>query len=279
MGRLRRVRADAILVDRGFFETRSQAREAILQGKIKVGGKALLKPGTLVGEGSQIELVEAAPYVSRGGLKLAKALKDFQVSVQDKTVLDVGASTGGFTDCLLKAGAAKVIAVDVGYGQIALSLRNDPRVTLLERTNIRYLAPETLGCQPELATVDVSFISLKLVSINIARLLSLGGEGIFLVKPQFEASRQSAKRGVVREPHVHRQVLTGLVSHFENTGWRWSGVTYAPIKGPKGNIEFFLHFLLPRKGARASPVPAVGGREMEGVVDEAHRVLSSKEAK
>lgn len=239
-----------------------------------VEGKILLKASTLVDRESPIRLIEAPRYVSRGGVKLEKALEEFGIDVSGKTVLDVGASTGGFSDCLLKKGAREVIAVDVGYGQIALSLRNDPRVRLMERTNIRHLTSQKLELQPDMATVDLSFISLKLVSDRLAALLKPGGEAILLIKPQFEVGREAAKKGIVREAHAHERVLTELAEHFRHGGWRPQAVTFSPIKGPKGNIEFLMRLILmpPRSGS--ADYHGLDSEEIETVVGQAHKTLA-----
>lgn len=237
-------RLDVLLVEKGLVESREKARQAIMAGKVRVNGVTADKPGTFVAEDAVVELLApACPYVSRGGLKLEKALKVFAVEVKGKVVLDAGASTGGFTDCLLKHGAARVYAVDVGYGQLDWSLRQDPRVVNIERTNIRYFdpgwAPEE---KPHLITADLSFISLTVVLPRFKELLRPGGEVIALVKPQFEAGRERVgKKGVVRDPAVHREVLERVINAARTEGFYVRGLTHSPITGPEGNIEYFLH--------------------------------------
>ena len=213
-------------------------------GGVTVDGAVVTKPATRVREGSTLALVrEPLPYVSRGGLKLRGALDAFGVGAAGVVALDVGASTGGFTDVLLQSGASRVYAIDVGYGQLAWTLRNDPRVVVMERTNIRDVAslPEPI----DLAVVDVSFISLRTVLPHVRSLLRPGGQAICLVKPQFEAGRgQVGKGGVVRDPSIWRRVLTDVLSFAEGRGWSVAGLARSPIKGPKGNVEFLLHLTL-----------------------------------
>jgi len=211
-------------------------------------------------------MTEKTSYVSRGGLKLEKALEQFRLNVQDKVALDVGVATGGFTDCLLKRGARLVIAVDVGYGQIAWKLRQDPRVHLLERTNIRYLSREKIPEAADIATIDLSFISVKKVLPNILQLLKPDSEMVVLVKPQFEVAKgKVGKRGVVREPELHQEILLELWQYFESEGLRVKGLTFSPIKGAKGNIEFFFH-LSSGKGERIVSKE----EKIKHVVEEAH---------
>lgn len=236
-------RLDVLLVARGFFASREQARSAILAGHVFVNGRAADKPGRMVEENVPIEVRERLPYVSRGGLKLAHAIKVFNLDLRDKAVIDVGASTGGFTDCALQHGARKVYAVDVGYGQLAWKLRTDPRVILLERTNIRYLDPRRLDEEPDFATVDVSFISLARVLPKLDAILQPAGEGVCLVKPQFEAGRDKVgKKGVVRDAAVHEEVLRNVCGVMDALGWVIKGIDFSPLLGPEGNIEFLVYF-------------------------------------
>lgn len=223
---------------------------------------------------SQIAITEKRfPYVSRGGLKLEKALRSFEIEVEGKVALDVGCSTGGFIDCLLKHGARQVIGVDVGYGQLAWSLRNDPKVFLLERKNIRHLKPEELPSPVDLVTVDVSFISVKKIMAALQGLIRRGAKLIILVKPQFEAERGLAKKGVVREERVHVEVLQDLWRFFETEGLSVDGVTYSPLAGPEGNLEFFV-YLTAGKGKAARDLEALIRR----VVSQAHqKILSSRQ--
>ncbi len=235
-------RLDNILVKKGFCETRSRARALILAGKVIVNGKMVDKAGSPVEEGADITLKESLPYVSRGGLKLEKALSKFNIRLDNKIVLDAGASTGGFTDCALQHGAKKVYAVDVGYGQLAWDLRNNPKVINMERTNIRYLTHDKIIDNPDLATVDVAFISLKHV-FPVLHLLGVR-EVIALIKPQFEAGREKVgKKGVVRDSRVHEEVIAA-VSHFAGEKEYYiHNLTYSPIKGPEGNMEYLGYFL------------------------------------
>lgn len=236
-----RRRADAVLADRGLFPSREQARAAILAGEVRVGDEVLGKAGQLVDEDADFAVAERPRFVSRGGDKLLGALDSFGVDVSGSRVIDVGASTGGFTDVVLQRGADSVAAVDVGYGQLAWSLRNDPRVTVFERTNIRYADPTELGAPFDIAVVDVSFISLRTVLPPVAALLSDSGQAVLLVKPQFEAGKgRVGKRGVVREPSIHVEVLQGARETAEELGLIVRGVTFSPITGPEGNIEFWM---------------------------------------
>jgi len=238
-------RLDIILAKRGYFSSREKARSAIMAGAVYVNGERADKPGAMYKEDDSIDVREKInPYVSRGGLKLEKALKTFDIDLKDKTALDVGASTGGFTDCILKNGASKVFAIDVGYGQLAWQLRNDGRVVCMERTNIRNVKPEDIGVLTDFAAIDVSFISLKKVLPVVGNLIKDGGDAVCLVKPQFEAGRQKVgKRGVVRDPEVHMEVLRDITEFAAVTGFYVKNMTYSPIKGPEGNIEYLLHLL------------------------------------
>ncbi len=239
-----RKRLDLLLVERGLVSSREQARRLIMAGAVVAGEQRADKPGTLVDPATAVRLkVDAqSPYVSRGGHKLAGGLKAFGLDVTGITALDVGASTGGFTDCLLQHGAAKVFAVDVGYGQLAWSLRQDPRVVNLERRNIRSLAPDELIPTPSLAVIDASFISLTLVIPHVISLIVDKGEIVALVKPQFEVGKgRVGKGGVVRDPALHAEVLADLQARADNWQLEVKGVTESPLRGPKGNKEFFLY--------------------------------------
>jgi 23S rRNA (cytidine1920-2'-O)/16S rRNA (cytidine1409-2'-O)-methyltransferase len=230
-------RLDLILVQRGLAESRERAQQLILAGEVSVAGALVDKPGTRVSPGAAVQVTGRLPYVSRGGFKLAAALDAFALDVQGWTVADVGASTGGFTDCLLQRGAARVYALDVGYGQLAWVLRQDTRVVVMDRTNARSVErlPETV----DLVTADVSFISLRLILPAAMRWLRAGGQIVALVKPQFEAGRsQVGKGGVVRDPAVHRAVLEGLVAWADGQGLAIQGLIRSPITGPAGNVEF-----------------------------------------
>lgn len=263
-------RLDVWLVEHNQFPSRERAQAAIMAGRVLVNGKTIDKSGYGVSENDQIEVKgDDMPYVSRGGLKLAKALECFGITVQGKICLDIGASTGGFTDCLLKHGAAKVFAVDVGYGQLDWSLRTDPRVVVMERTNARYLTPEQLNSVAELATVDVSFISLRVVLPALLPLVSENADLVTLIKPQFEAGRERVgKKGVVRSQMIHYDVLKEVLAAVGNIGLACHGLSYSPVKGPEGNIEFLAHWR--RKGYEdIAPVDPVQ------VVDEAYKALNS----
>ena len=236
-------RLDVYLTEHGHAETRSKAQALIMAGLVYVDGQKADKPGFSVAEDQTVEVRGAAcPYVSRGGLKLEKALRDFGVEVTDFVCSDSGASTGGFTDCLLQQGARKVFAIDVGYGQLAWKLRSDPRVVCMERTNIRNVRPEDLGEPLDLSVVDVSFISLKLVLPVIWELLKPEGQVLCLIKPQFEAGKEKVgKKGVVRDPAVHREVLEHFLETASEIGFTVKNLTFSPVKGPEGNIEFLGH--------------------------------------
>lgn len=240
-------RIDVLLVEMGFFDSREKARAAVMAGDVMVNGQLVDKPGQRVAAREiDISIKQKMPYVSRGGYKLARALQVFPIDIRSRVVLDIGASTGGFTDCALQSGAAMVYAVDVGYGQMAWSLRLDPRVLVLERTNIRYMEKDvfTAGL-PDLVTIDVSFISLALVLPRLDYLLD-SYEGVALVKPQFEAGRGAVgKKGVVKDPAVHRDVLQKVARAAACLNIAVLGVDYSPVKGPEGNIEYLLHFKKP----------------------------------
>ncbi|MBO8137284.1 MAG: TlyA family RNA methyltransferase [Desulfotomaculum sp.] len=237
-------RLDKVLVSRGQFASREKARSAVMAGLVFVNGKRVDKPGYQVSDDVKIEVKgNLLPYVSRGGLKLEKAIKSFQIDLNGKIVLDVGASTGGFTDCALQNGAQKVYSVDVGYGQLAWSLRQDPRVVVLERTNIRHLTADKLDDLPDFVTIDVSFISLSKVLPKLLELTTVDADGVALIKPQFEAGREKVgKKGVVRDPAVHRDVIRAVLDLTKELEYKVLGLDYSPVKGPEGNIEFLLYF-------------------------------------
>lgn len=236
-------RLDVLLTDLGYAETRSKAQAIIMSGNVYVDGQKADKPGTAYEETVAIEVRGAVcPYVSRGGLKLEKALRDFGIKPDGYVCSDSGASTGGFTDCLLQQGAKKVFAIDVGYGQLDWKIRSDPRVVVMERTNIRYVTPEQLGEPLDLSVVDVSFISLKIVLPAIKALLKPTGQVVCLIKPQFEAGKDKVgKKGVVRDPDTHKEVLDQFVELAHELNFRIVGLTFSPVKGPEGNIEFLGH--------------------------------------
>jgi 23S rRNA (cytidine1920-2'-O)/16S rRNA (cytidine1409-2'-O)-methyltransferase len=238
----KRERLDLLLLERRLVDSREEGRRKILAGDVRVNDQAVTKAGTLVDAGAAIRLKPTPRYVSRGGFKLEKALSEFAIDVNGKTVLDVGASTGGFTDCLLAHGAARVFAVDVGYGQLDWKLRNDPRVVVFEKTNIRYLARSFLPGPAELATIDASFISLKLILPRIKELLAARHEIIALIKPQFEVGKgKVGKGGVVHAPEEHARVIGEIRDSAAATGYGTVGVTESPLLGPKGNKEFLIY--------------------------------------
>ena len=239
-------RLDVLLVERGFAETRTKAQAIIMSGLVYVAGQKADKPGMSFDETCELEVRGATcPYVSRGGLKLEKALRDFGVKPEGYVCSDSGASTGGFTDCLLQQGARKVFAIDVGYGQLDWKIRSDPRVVVMERTNVRYVTPEQLGEPLDLSVVDVSFISLRIVLPVIRTFLKPTGQVVCLIKPQFEAGKDKVgKKGVVREPETHKEVLDNFVALTQEIGFKILGLTFSPVKGPEGNIEFLAHLSL-----------------------------------
>ncbi|MBQ7637540.1 MAG: TlyA family RNA methyltransferase [Clostridia bacterium] len=235
-------RLDVFLTEEGFFDSREKARAAVMAGLVYVNSQKASKPGDAVRADDKIEVRGGAEFVSRGGHKLKKAVEVFLLNLNDKVCMDVGASTGGFTDCMLQNGAKKVYAVDVGYGQLAWKLRNDERVVNLERTNIRYLTREQVPEPLDFASVDVAFISLKLVLPVAYEFLSGEGECVCLIKPQFEAGREKVgKKGVVREKSTHVLVVEDICSFALTLGFRIKGLDFSPIKGPEGNIEYLLY--------------------------------------
>ncbi|HEU5321947.1 MAG TPA: TlyA family RNA methyltransferase [Methylomirabilota bacterium] len=259
-----RVRLDRLLVDRGLVESREKAARHILAGDVLVDGGRVDKAGALVSTDAEIELKGRSPYVSRGGEKLVHALDYFHISPEGRVCLDVGASTGGFTDCLLKRGAVRVYAVDVGTGQLDARLRKDSRVVVMEHTNARALDPRVFGDRPSLAVADVSFISLEKILPSVFGTLAPGGETVALVKPQFEAGREAVgKGGVVRDPAQHRAVVGRLARYAILHGWHVLGVTASPLRGPKGNREFFLHLSL--RGRTAADLEGMIARTVEAL--------------
>lgn len=238
-------RIDVLLLEQGHYESREKAKAAIMAGLVFADNERIEKPGTKVPRTSSITVKGTLhPYVSRGGLKLEKAIRHFGISFKGKTMIDIGASTGGFTDCALQQGAEKVYAVDAGYNQLDWSLRNDHRVQVMERTNFRYLTPAHLnGTPPHIATIDVSFISLRLILPPLKDILHAGGETIALIKPQFEAGRDKVgKSGVVRDSAVHIDVLKQVLRFAAEIGFFLKGLTFSPITGGEGNIEFLAYW-------------------------------------
>ena len=239
-------RLDVLLVEQGYADSRTKAQAIIMSGQVYVEGQKADKPGISYEENVVLEVRGAScPYVSRGGLKLEKALRSFGVDPTGFVCSDSGASTGGFTDCLLQQGAKKVFTIDVGYGQLDWKIRSDPRVVVMERTNVRYVTPEQLGEPLDLSVIDVSFISLKNVLPVIKTFLKPTGQVLCLIKPQFEAGREKVgKKGVVRDPDTHKEVLDGFLLLARELGFRVLGLTFSPVKGPEGNIEFLAHLTL-----------------------------------
>lgn len=238
-------RLDIILHTKGLFESREKARGAIMAGLVYVNGERSDKPGVAYDPDCSIEVKgHAIPYVSRGGLKLEKAIREFGLNLEGAVCVDVGASTGGFTDVMLKNGASKVYAVDVGYGQLAWELRNHPRVVCMERTNFRYVTPEVIPEPLDFGSADVSFISLKLILPPLKSLVKEGGRVVCLIKPQFEAGREKVgKKGVVREPKVHEEVIEAIIATAKALAFSVVGLSYSPITGPEGNIEYLLYLV------------------------------------
>ena len=255
-------RLDVLLVEQGHAESRSKAQAIIMSGLVYVNGQKADKPGMSFEEHVQLEVRSGGcPYVSRGGLKLEKALRDFGVDPTGFVCSDSGASTGGFTDCLLQQGASKVFAIDVGYGQLDWKIRSDPRVVVMERTNVRYVTPEQLGEPLDLSVVDVSFISLKIVLPVIKTFLKPTGQVLCLIKPQFEAGKEKVgKKGVVREPETHKEVLDDFVALANRLEFKILGLTFSPVKGPEGNIEFLGHLTLDDKPGIEPDTALVVGR-------------------
>lgn len=262
-----KTRLDVLLTERGLLDSRQKAQATIMSGIVFVNGQRVDKVGTAVANDALIEIRGTTlPYVSRGGLKLEKAMQTFPLTLTGKICADIGASTGGFTDCMLQNGAKKVYAVDVGYGQLDWKLRNDVRVVCMERTNARYLTHEEIPEELDFASVDVSFISLNLIFPALYGLLREGGEIACLIKPQFEAGREKVgKKGVVRDPAVHLEVLEHFLIHAKENHFTVLGITYSPIRGPEGNIEY-LGFL--RKSEE--PDAAV---DLQAIVEASHTAL------
>ena len=267
-----KTRLDVLLTERGLLDSRQKAQATIMSGIVFVDGKRVDKAGTMVSNDSNIEIRGTTlKYVSRGGLKLEKAMQTFPLHLEGKVCADIGASTGGFTDCMLQNGAKKVYAVDVGYGQLDWKLRNDERVVCMERTNARYLTHEEIPEELDFASIDVSFISLKLIFPALYGLLREGGEIACLIKPQFEAGREKVgKKGVVRDPAVHLEVLEHFLEHAKENNFTILGITYSPIRGPEGNIEY-LGYL--RKSEEQD-----ADIDLRAVVTASHETLKEGEA-
>ncbi|MCR5388357.1 MAG: TlyA family RNA methyltransferase [Lachnospiraceae bacterium] len=262
-------RLDVLITERGLAPSRQKAAALIMEGSVYVKGQKEDKAGSFFPEEVEIEIKgNTLKYVSRGGLKLEKAMETFDITLDDKVCMDIGASTGGFTDCMLQNGAKKVYAVDVGYGQFAWKLRQDERVVCMEKTNIRYVTLEQIGEPLDFASVDVSFISLSKVLPAAKGLLKPDGEMACLIKPQFEAGKEKVgKKGVVRDPAVHKEVIDNVIAFATENGFSVLGLTYSPVKGPEGNIEYLIHIKLDGNGT------VFDGLDSQAVVDDAHGAL------
>lgn len=265
-------RLDMLMMERALAPSREKAKAYIMAGNVYVDDQKEDKAGTMFPETVKIEVRgNTLPYVSRGGLKLEKAMNNFDVTLEGKVCMDVGASTGGFTDCMLQNGAVKVYSIDVGYGQLDWKLRNDPRVVCMEKTNIRYVVPEDLEGPADFSSIDVSFISLTKVLLPVRNLLTEEGEIVCLIKPQFEAGREKVgKKGVVRDPAVHREVIEKVRDYAMSIFMEPCHLSFSPIKGPEGNIEYLLHL---KKHPQGSDVPNSLQMSVEEVVAQAHGQL------
>lgn len=263
-------RLDILVTERGLAESREKAKTLIMAGRVYVDGQKADKPGDTFSEDAAVEVRgKGLPYVSRGGLKLEKAMREFGLQLQGRTCMDIGASTGGFTDCMLQNGAQRVYSVDVGYGQLAWSLRTDPRVVNLERTNARYLTQEQVPEEIGFFSVDVSFISLTLILPAVRPLLAEHGQAVCLIKPQFEAGREKVgKKGVVRDKAVHEEVIEKIRSFALENGFSVLGLTFSPVKGPEGNIEYLIYLERSEAPSQGEQVPSA-----QQVVEESHRAL------
>lgn len=276
---MKKERLDVLLVNKGLAESREKAKRTIMAGIVYVNGQKEDKAGSTFDPEVEIEVRgNVLPYVSRGGLKLEKAIREFGVSCEGKTCLDIGASTGGFTDCMLQNGAVKVFAIDVGHGQLDWKLRNDPRVVCMEKTNVRFVKPEDIGIPARLVSIDVSFISLKLVLPVVRTLIAPDCQVVCLIKPQFEAGRdQVGKKGVVRDKKVHIEVIEKTLMAAFQLGFQLEGLTFSPIKGPEGNIEYLCELVLdPEKlseTAESSKAADAAGSE-----EVSESLLSTEEA-
>lgn len=265
-----KMRLDVYLAEKGMTESREKAKALIMAGQVYVDNQKCDKAGTMIDtDKAAVEVRgEKLRYVSRGGLKLEKAMSEFPITLSGKTTMDIGASTGGFTDCMLQNGAVKVFSVDVGYGQLAWQLRNDERVVNMERTNIRYVTSGEIGEKIDFASIDVSFISLKLVLPVAKELLADDGEIVALIKPQFEAGKgQVGKKGVVRDINIHREVIKNVVEFAESIQLHPVGLSYSPIKGPEGNIEYLVYL------KKTADTEIIGEAEIDEVVNSSHSNL------
>lgn len=267
-------RLDVLVVSRGLAPSREKAKAIIMAGSVLVDGQREDKAGSMFPDTVEITVKgHTLPYVSRGGLKLEKAMTHFDVTLKDKVCMDVGASTGGFTDCMLQNGAVKVYSIDVGHGQLDWKLRNDERVVCMERTNIRYVVSEDIQELPQFTSIDVSFISLTKVLLPVRNLLADDGEIVCLIKPQFEAGREKVgKKGVVRDPAVHKEVIEKVIAYAVSISFQVLHLEFSPIKGPEGNIEYLLHIKKLPEGKYDNQVSV----DVDQVVASAHKELTSK---
>ena len=263
----KKERLDVLLVEKNIISSREKAKACIMEGKVYVEGQKVDKAGEKVNSDANIEYRgDTLKYVSRGGLKLEKAMNEYDISLENKVCMDIGASTGGFTDCMLQNGACKVFSVDVGYGQFAWKLRTDERVVCMERTNIRYVTPDDIGELLDFASIDVSFISLKKIMPATLNLLKESGEVVALIKPQFEAGREKVgKKGVVREKETHKEVVYGIVDYLLEQDLNVLGVNYSPIKGPEGNREYLVYFTKDK-----AKISEFKREDVESVVEASH---------
>lgn len=267
--KIEKERIDILLVNKNIVNSREKAKKCVLAGLVYIDDERIDKSGTMVPIDSNIILKgNPIPYVSRGGLKLEKAINDFSLNLKDKVALDIGASTGGFTDCMLKNGAKKVYAIDVGYGQLAWELQKDDRVIVMDRTNIRYVEKEHIGELADFATIDVSFISLKLVLPKVKELTTEYSDIIALIKPQFEAGREKVgKKGVIKDINVHKEVIREIYNFCQSIGLYFSALTYSPVKGAEGNREYLAHIV--KDSTRVFDID----KQIEIVVNESHKEL------
>ena len=265
-------RLDVLLVEKGLAESREKAKAVIMSGIVYVNGEKEDKAGSTFSVDSELEIRgRTLKYVSRGGLKLEKAMKSFPIRLEDKVCMDVGASTGGFTDCMIQNGASKVYSVDVGYGQLAWKLRQDERVVVMEKTNIRYVTPEDIADRLDFVSIDVSFISLSKVLPPLYPLLKEDAELVCLIKPQFEAGRDKVgKKGVVRDRSVHAEVILNVIGYAEDAGFKVLGLDYSPVKGPEGNIEYLMHL---SKNSDSVPETVFDKSYVKNLVEESHNEL------
>lgn len=273
----KKQRLDQLLVEKKLVTGRAQAKALIMAGQVFADGVKIEKAGTSINSTANIEIKgETLPFVSRGGLKLVKALQEFKLDLKGKIVLDIGASTGGFTDCVLQNGAQKVYAVDVGYGQLAWTLRQDQRVIVLERKNARYLSFKDIPEEVDLITIDVSFISARKILPVVKKFLKESGLILFLLKPQFEVGRQQVgKKGVVRDPYIHCQVIRDLIEFNESINLKLQGLTFSPLQGPRGNLEFWL--ALQKNGVVENRFSHGKTELINQVVREGHRYFKGGE--